>query len=343
MIIGKQFAWGHLPKTGGDATLHFFRLFPELIVYADSECKNIKHNPFHTRQEEVAGKLLVLNIRRLPSWILSYEHQIARNGTYPDYRPGPMASSDEMAETDIADRMIKWFTNQGNIKIDRWFRTEYLYHDLLQFVSEFTKVSVSQIEQIAGLKMVNMMQYVHDISKWFTKDQVERMYSNNPLWAFIEQEVYGCQVNFSRLGNQRLAKAVNNGPYSAYQRLTRHVLEAANEVMPDGTIAAVVSKGDKNLVELGGERKGWHFPRNEDGVYVGYHPADSAEAISHLEELREKGAQFLLFPGTALWWLEHYGEFRDHLDSRYRRVQEGEECVIYSLCEYESAGQGDEQ
>jgi glycosyltransferase involved in cell wall biosynthesis len=119
--------------------------------------------------------------------------------------------------------------------------------------------------------------------------------------------------------------------YSAYQRLTRHVLEVANEVVPDGAIAAVVSKGDKNLVELGGERKAWHFPRNEDGVYVGYHPADSAEAISHLEELHEKGAQFLLFPGTALWWLEHYGEFREHLDSRYRRVWNEEACVIYEL------------
>jgi glycosyltransferase involved in cell wall biosynthesis len=125
--------------------------------------------------------------------------------------------------------------------------------------------------------------------------------------------------------------------HSAYQRLTHYVLEAANEVVPDGTIAAVVSKGDKNLVELGGERKGWHFPRNEDGVYVGYHPADSAEAISHLEELREKGARFLLFPGTALWWLEYYGEFRDHLNSHYRRVWDEEACVIYKLS-LESAG-----
>jgi hypothetical protein len=120
--------------------------------------------------------------------------------------------------------------------------------------------------------------------------------------------------------------------FSGYQRLVRHIREVANGVLPDGAIVAVVSKGDEDLVELGGERKGWHFPQNENGVYVGYHPADSAEAISHLEELREKGARFLLFPGTAFWWLEQYRKFRQHLDVTYRRVWEDEFCAIYKLC-----------
>jgi glycosyltransferase involved in cell wall biosynthesis len=119
--------------------------------------------------------------------------------------------------------------------------------------------------------------------------------------------------------------------YSGYQRLVRQVREIVNAVVPDRAIVAVVSKGDEDLLELEGERKGWHFPQNEDGVYVGYHPADSAKAISHLEELREKGARFLLFPGTALWWLKHYEGFHDHLDSRYRRVWDEEACMIYEL------------
>ena len=125
--------------------------------------------------------------------------------------------------------------------------------------------------------------------------------------------------------------------YSAYQQLVRHIREVASEVLPEGSIVAVVSKGDKGLVELGIGRQGWHFPQNEDGVYLGYHPADSAGAISHLEELRGKGAGYLLFPGSALWWLEHYGEFRDYLDSHYRRVRDEEACVIFELS---SAGTG---
>jgi hypothetical protein len=54
-------------------------------------------------------------------------------------------------------------------------------------------------------------------------------------------------------------------------------------------------------------------------------------AISHLEALLEKGTRFLLFPGTAFWWLGHYGEFRDHLDSHYRRGWDEEARVIVDL------------
>ena len=64
---------------------------------------------------------------------------------------------------------------------------------------------------------------------------------------------------------------------------------------PDATVV-VVSKGDEELLELGGGRRGLAFPAERGGVYAGYYPADGAEAIVHLEELREKGAGFLLVP-----------------------------------------------
>lgn len=119
--------------------------------------------------------------------------------------------------------------------------------------------------------------------------------------------------------------------YAGYQRLVSRIREVADDVVPAGSIVAVVSKGDRELVQLGDGLQGWHFPQNEEGVYLGYHPADSAEAISHLEELRKKGAGYLLFPGTALWWLDHYIEFRDHLDSYYHRVREEEAWIIFDL------------
>jgi len=92
----------------------------------------------------------------------------------------------------------------------------------------------------------------------------------------------------------------------------------------------VVSKGDEALVKLDG-RQGWHFPRQEDGLYAGYHPSDSAEAIGHLEVLRARGGQFLLIPPTASWWLDHYAEFRQYLDARYRKVQANGSGVLYEL------------
>jgi hypothetical protein len=118
-----------------------------------------------------------------------------------------------------------------------------------------------------------------------------------------------------------------------YRRLVRRIQETVHTALPPGATVAVASKGDEELLELGEGRRGWHFPQNEKGVYAGYYPADSEEAISHLEELRSRGAQFLLFPETAFWWLEEYEGFGRHLESRYRRVHDDETCIIYELSE----------
>jgi glycosyltransferase involved in cell wall biosynthesis len=108
----------------------------------------------------------------------------------------------------------------------------------------------------------------------------------------------------------------------------RRLVEAA---VPPRARVVVVSRGDPDLVSLG-DRVGWHFPQLEGNVYAGCHPASSAEAIQHLEELRSKGASHFLIPDTAAWWLEHYGEFRQHLERSYRLLAAGEHSSwIYDL------------
>ena len=88
MVIGRRFAWAHLPKTAGDATLAMFAAVPGLVQFADPVDSNDKHMPFFGREPEVAGKLLVMNIRRLPDWVFSGAQHKARHGVFPDYRPG---------------------------------------------------------------------------------------------------------------------------------------------------------------------------------------------------------------------------------------------------------------
>jgi hypothetical protein len=139
-----------------------------------------------------------------------------------------------------------------------------------------------------------------------------------------------------RLAEQNSASSVytshqQRGEYLDYPRLVGHIREVVKALLPAEATVVVVSKGDEELLRLGGRRRGWHFPQNEDGVYAGYHPVDSAEAISQLEELRSRGADFLLFPETAFWWLEHYGEFKQHLDDAgYQRIW-SEGCIIHQL------------
>ena len=70
--------------------------------------------------------------------------------------------------------------------------------------------------------------------------------------------------------------------------------------------------------------------RPQDGGWAGHHPADSEEAIGHLEALREDGAEL---PGRAAdlrWWLSHYDGLREHLDRRYQAVVSDERAgAIY--------------
>jgi hypothetical protein len=118
--------------------------------------------------------------------------------------------------------------------------------------------------------------------------------------------------------------------FAGYQQLGGRIAAAAHTVIPAGSTVLVVSKGDEDLLNLEG-RTAWHFPRAADGAYAGYHPADNAAAIAHLEQLRAAGGEYLLFPGTAFWWLDHYVAFRDHLEARYCRVWSDDRCIIYHL------------
>jgi hypothetical protein len=101
-------------------------------------------------------------------------------------------------------------------------------------------------------------------------------------------------------------------------------------VLPRDATVVVISKGDEQLVALDVYRA-WHFPQTEDGVYAGYYPVDSTTAIDHLEALRAKGSRFLLIPGTAFWWHDHYADFGRHLDTSYHRIWDDDTCMIYQF------------
>jgi hypothetical protein len=120
---------------------------------------------------------------------------------------------------------------------------------------------------------------------------------------------------------------------SDYQQLVPRIREAVRDVVPPGAGATVlvVSRGDEELVKFEGITA-WHFMRGPDGRYVGYHPADSEQAIAHLEELRADGADYLVVPSTAYWWLEHYDGFFRHLD-RYGLLHQDYDCLVFHLVE----------
>ncbi len=190
MVIGERFAWGHLQKTAGDATLGLFRLFPELILYSDPRNVEDKHASFATRAADVDGKVLAANFRRLPDWTLSWAQHRARNSTR-DGKPIPMNSPHQMVEVPRADKRLSILTDSGRYHIDHWLRMERLADDFTAFVSQLTDIDDADRERIAGFERINALEYDHDITHWFTPEQVRRLYRNNPLWASVEERVYG--------------------------------------------------------------------------------------------------------------------------------------------------------
>jgi len=117
----------------------------------------------------------------------------------------------------------------------------------------------------------------------------------------------------------------------AYQELVGRLGDLVERTVPPGATVLVISKGDENLLSFAG-RRGWHFPQDETGGYIGYHPRDSAAAIEALEALRARGADFLTLPTTASWWLTHYAEFAEHLERNYDKLAEHPDTgIIYAL------------
>jgi GT2 family glycosyltransferase len=121
-------------------------------------------------------------------------------------------------------------------------------------------------------------------------------------------------------------------PAFDYVETLAAVREQVERSIPEGASVLVVSRGDSELLRLGG-RQARHFPSGGDGRYLGHHPAGDEEAVALLEADLRNGAEYLLLPETELWWLRHYeglaAYLREHAEAELHRS-----CAIYRLQPY---------
>jgi glycosyltransferase involved in cell wall biosynthesis len=126
-------------------------------------------------------------------------------------------------------------------------------------------------------------------------------------------------------------KSRRNPDKEVYEGIVRRIRRIVRQRIASDATVIVVSRGDPALVDLQGPRA-WHFPRAENGTYAGFHPADSAAAIDHLENLRREGADYILFPSTSMWWLGHYRELSEYMFSRFGIIyRDDDTCLIFDL------------
>ncbi len=102
-------------------------------------------------------------------------------------------------------------------------------------------------------------------------------------------------------------------------------------------IAAVIPPGERFILvdddavrgELAAGGRAIPFLERE-GQYWGP-PADDMTAILEVERLRGAGAGFIVFARPALWWLDYYSGFHEHLRSRFPCLSSTERVVAFDL------------
>jgi hypothetical protein len=116
-----------------------------------------------------------------------------------------------------------------------------------------------------------------------------------------------------------------------YAELVGRVQAEVLANVPGGASVLVAGKGDAALLELPGLRAA-HFPQSESGGYAGHHPRDGAAVIGELEELRRRGAEYLVIPATVQWWFDYYEGLGAHLGGHGRMVVDAPGvCTIFNL------------
>ncbi len=187
MIVGRGWTWGHISKTGGDATRAMMQRLGvacEVIPSTD----RTKHRPF----DPESGRVYATNIRRLPAWVIS---TLKHRAVYGWFQTGPQkVSVDVTLRTPWADDWYRWLTRDGQVQISWFLRTEHLAADLVAFLRVVEGWSDGQVTdaraRLVEFPRVNAMDYDHDVRTWMTAEQVDRCYVMNPRWAFNEARVY---------------------------------------------------------------------------------------------------------------------------------------------------------
>lgn len=101
------------------------------------------------------------------------------------------------------------------------------------------------------------------------------------------------------------------------------IRESVRTLVPASAVLAVAQETDEDDLELEGR---------EVRPFSLVQSAALPPLLERLEELRTEGADFLLVPHMAFWWLEHYcPELHSFLDASFRRLWADEHCLIYQL------------
>lgn len=116
--------------------------------------------------------------------------------------------------------------------------------------------------------------------------------------------------------------------WAARYDTVRDQVRAAVAQLPEQARCLVLSGGDEQLVAPLG-RSATHFPADEHGWALGWHP-DGDELVNRLLAATSQGWDHLVMPSTQFWQLHRHDELAE-LTGRAELVHDGGECRVWRL------------
>ncbi len=193
LIIAKDWVWLHFPKCAGTKTEHLlmenFSGLDDIHFDPINQKNVIWHHGIQERETydpdfSLGDRKVICAIRRLPDWLLSRVHFEAAR---PPHRipTREMFAAGRFYEitgfNNSADAVVRKFSRP---RVDHWLRAEHLAKDLQAFFGPDFRVDDRKLNS-------NRFSYIRDWNFWFTPDELQRLYAENPVWAAIEEKLYG--------------------------------------------------------------------------------------------------------------------------------------------------------
>lgn len=211
MVITDKIVWAHLAKTGGTSLGVMFEMMNIPGIEIDQPSSPdffwIRNEPRWLREEKTGrdlttGRALLMNLRRLPSFMLSMAFFKQKENGFEvvpeelsrglfrherrDMQTGALADPD-VYDTHSADDMLQYYRWE---EVDHWIRMEHLVEDFVEVITPYHPVDPGLEQPFRELRL-NVTEYDRNLSTWFSRTDLDRMYHACPLWAALEQRLYG--------------------------------------------------------------------------------------------------------------------------------------------------------
>lgn len=197
MIWNENFVWLHIPKTGGTTMSRIFRNIDDSSLNIDDDAKDEKHDSEKDRNLrdqnwKIGERKRVINIRKLSSWLISdwnhkRKHMHLTNLPFEPVKSGLFYSVRLGGIWVTADYWLRYQDVDQKTLI---LRLEFLECDIREYIFPLTK---PRNHTIIFNKRDNKLDLnTEEKARYNLNDRldVERIYTNNPYWAELENRVY---------------------------------------------------------------------------------------------------------------------------------------------------------